>query len=276
MKRRYNTYIFFLSVFFVQILLYLVVPPYDNRFGLLLLGTMTLVVCIQFYFLLLQTLDDVRVDTELSILNEQKRLKDAQLSFLSDYQEDIQKVQTNMTKDLSHFQMLLNEEKYQEAADFLHKITDTSRQEHFQPCCRDSLLNAILESKHRAAARHHIDVTYEILLPNDMEQSRISQADLCSVIFNLMDNGIEACVKSGAEKPFITLTTVVRKGFLTIRMCNSKNPDTSFRHKTTKPDTLGHGFGLSIIEEICQRYDGVCQWNDCADHFDSVVLLRWS
>ena len=120
MKRRYNTYIFFLSVFFAQILLYLVVPPYDSRFGLLLLGTMTLVVCIQFYFLLLQTLDDVRIDTELAILNEQKRLKDAQFSFLSDYQEDIQKIQTNMTKDLSHFQMLLNEEKYQEAADFLH------------------------------------------------------------------------------------------------------------------------------------------------------------
>lgn len=48
-----------------------------------------------------------------------------------------------------------------------------------------------------------------------------------------------------------------------------------FNHKTSKKDILNHGFGLSIIEDICEKNDGSCQWIDNGDTFDSVVMLRY-
>ena len=42
-----------------------------------------------------------------------------------------------------------------------------------------------------------------------------------------------------------------------------------------KKDILNHGFGLSIIEDICEKNDGSCQWIDNGDTFDSVVMLRY-
>ena len=49
-------------------------------------------------------------------------------------------------------------------------------------------------------------------------------------------------------------------------------------HQTTKKEShnplLSHGFGLSIIEDICRKYDGAYQWLDRTDHFDSIVLLK--
>lgn len=43
-------------------------------------------------------------------------------------------------------------------------------------------------------------------------------------------------------------------------------------HKYLLPS---HGFGLSIIEDICQKYDGAYQWLDRTDYFDSIVLLKF-
>lgn len=51
-----------------------------------------------------------------------------------------------------------------------------------------------------------------------------------------------------------------------------------FNHQTTKKESynplLSHGFGLSIIEDICRKYDGAYQWLDRTDYFDSIVLLK--
>ena len=57
-------------------------------------------------------------------------------------------------------------------------------------------------------------------------------------------------------------------------LANSKNPNQEFSHTTTKEDFSSHGLGLSIIEEICQRYDGVYEWKDQGEEFLSTVLLR--
>ena len=43
---------------------------------------------------------------------------------------------------------------------------------------------------------------------------------------------------------------------------------------TTKSEPGSHGYGLSIIEDICQRYNGSYQWIDHNDTFDSIVLLQ--
>ena len=51
-----------------------------------------------------------------------------------------------------------------------------------------------------------------------------------------------------------------------------------FNHQTTKKESYNplpsHGFGLSIIEDICRKYDGAYQWLDRTDYFDSIVLLK--
>ena len=49
----------------------------------------------------------------------------------------------------------------------------------------------------------------------------------------------------------------------------------SLARKTTKSDSLSHGFGLSIIEEIVKSYDGFCEWEDRGNIFESRIMLRY-
>ena len=101
----------------------------------------------------------------------------------------------------------------------------------------------------------------------------IENSDLSSIFFNLMDNGIESCLKSGADKPFIQITAKPSANFLAIHMVNSKDPSQKFNHKTNKTDSWSHGFGLAIIEDSADRYDGTCQWVDDGEMFESVVMV---
>ena len=161
--------------------------------------------------------------------------------------------------------------KYEQADTAIRNLNQTFQKERFHPYCQNNLLQAILEGKRLRAEQKHIQVSYEILLP---EKISINTTDLSSIFFNLLDNAIEACSASGNPDPEIRLSANISNGFLTIYMHNTKNPLQSFTHKTTKSEPGSHGYGLSIIEDICQRYNGSYQWIDHNDTFDSIVLLQ--
>lgn len=180
--------------------------------------------------------------------------------------------QQSTIRKLETLQNYLKTNEYDKIQDYLPAITDDFQRERFHPICQDSLINAILADKRFLAMQKNIKVTYEVLLP---EKSNIPSSELSSIFFNLLDNGIESCNASGSEAPFISVTSKMSAGFLTVHMKNSKDPAQPFNHKTSKKDIPNHGFGLSIIEDICAKNDGSCQWIDNGDTFDSVVMLRY-
>lgn len=98
---------------------------------------------------------------------------------------------------------------------------------------------------------------------------------MSSVLFNLLDNAIDACREADTETPSLSLQISPSKGFLAVIVKYSKDPHINFTHSTTKTDAANHGLGLLIVEDICRKYDGSYQWNDRGDSFESVVLLRY-
>lgn len=274
MNRKYHKYLFFICVFLAQLCYFLdIFPEFSENViqPLFLLGLSTLLIIIQLYRIIMRVLNDSRTDAELASVQKQMELQENQSIILSEHQSETKDIQTNMTERLNLFQSLLDCGNYEGAKACLSETLSQFREKRFRPCCQDNLLNAILEGKRKIASRHRIQVEYEILLPEEYE---ISVTDLSSVIFNLLDNGIEACINSRCPEPYISLSICKNKEFLTLHMCNTKNPQDVFTRKSTKDDPQNHGLGLSIIEEICRQYDGTFQCQDLGHTFDSVALLR--
>lgn len=274
MNRKYHKYLFFICVFLAQLCYFLdIFPEFSENViqPLFLLGLSTLLIIIQLYRIIMRVLNDSRTDAELASVQKQMELQENQSIILSEHQSETKDIQTNMTERLNLFQSLLDCGNYEGAKACLSETLSQFREKRFRPCCQDNLLNAILEGKRKIASRHRIQVEYEILLPEEYE---ISVTDLSSVIFNLLDNGIEACINSRCPEPYISLSICKNKEFLTLHMCNTKNPQDVFTRKSTKDDPQNHGLGLSIIGEICRQYDGTFQCQDLGNTFDSVALLR--
>ncbi|WP_373212764.1 ATP-binding protein [Ruminococcus sp. 5_1_39BFAA] len=278
MKHKHNIPGFFICVFGVQAGAFLTsfpVETFPNKavylLCLFILGFSMIGTCVTLYHIAWQTLHDAKMDAELSGLKQQQHLQEEQSLALNTRRKQTLVLQQNMNHNLLNFLNLLENENVEEADAYLHEFTSAFRQERFRPICQNNLINAILESKQRTAEKHHIKTSYEILLPEDLN---IDTTDLSSVFFNLLDNGIESCIRSGCSEPFLRLSVNASAGFLTIHMYNSKNPQEKFRHTTSKADVYDHGFGLSIIEDVCKKNDGTYEWKDEGEIFHSVILLR--
>ena len=280
MKKNIKLIPLFLFLFVFQ-LLYFLSTIYTEKIDhiFLILAVFMILICILLYCVLSDVLKKSNTEMELAFLQKQKQLKQEQDYSLQIRRQDTRDFQTKTVQELQDFQILL------EQVDLINgqrddlavhvgasrNLNQTFQKDRFHPYCQNNLLQAILEGKRLRAEQEHIQVSYEILLP---EKISINTTDLSSIFFNLLDNAIEACSSSGNPDPEIRLSANISNGFLTIYMHNTKNPLQSFTHKTTKSEPGSHGYGLSIIEDICQKYNGSYQWIDHNNTFDSIVLLQ--
>ena len=272
MKKNIKLIPLFLFLFVFQLLYFLstiYTEKIDSMF--LILAVFMIIICILLYRMLSAVLKKSDIETELSFLQKQKQLKQEQDYSLQIRRQNTQDFQFKTVQGLLDFQTLLKQEKYEQADAAIRNLNQTFQKERFHPYCQNNLLQAILEGKRLRAEQNHIQVSYEILLPEELS---VDTADLSSVFFNLLDNAIEACNTSGNPNPEIRLSANISNGFLTVYMHNTKNQAQIFTHQTTKSNSGIHGYGLSIIEDICQRYNGSYQWINHEGIFDSIVLLQ--
>lgn len=267
----------FISTFLFQLIYFLAtLYPQETSLEFFILGVLLIFICIIFYQTLNDQLKKIQIASQFSMLQKQHQMEQEQMDHLHFRTEETYVLQRKTESALTHIQDLLSNHKYPEAAAALDSFSQTFQKERFHPYCQDNLIQAILEGKKLRAEQYHIQVSYEIFLPDKLS---IEITDLCSVFFNLMDNAIEACLQSGSQKPFIRLSTEFSGECLSIYLHNTKNPEQIFNHQTTKKESYNplpsHGFGLSIIKDICQKYDGAYQWLDRTDYFDSIVLLKF-
>lgn len=272
MKKNIKLIPLFLFLFVFQLLYFLstiYTEKIDSMF--LILAVFMIIISVLLYRMLSDVLKKSDIETELSFLQKQKQLKQEQDYSLQIRRQNTQDFQFKTVQGLLDFQALLEQKKYEQADDALRNLNQTFQKERFHPYCQNNLLQAILEGKRLRAEQNHIQVSYEILLPEELS---VDTADLSSVFFNLLDNAIEACNTSGNPNPEIRLSANFSNGFLTVYMHNTKNQAQIFTHQTTKSNSGIHGYGLSIIEDICQRYNGSYQWINHEGMFDSIVLLQ--
>ncbi|MCM1130661.1 MAG: GHKL domain-containing protein [Staphylococcus sp.] len=111
----------------------------------------------------------------------------------------------------------------------------------------NKVINSILVNKIKAAKEKYILVEANISIHHEIG---ISNADIISLISNLMDNAIEA-LENEEDKRLILEIGTTEHGIeiLVKNTCHAI-------HKTKKSNPKYHGFGLKIIKEIINKYKG--------------------
>lgn len=115
------------------------------------------------------------------------------------------------------------------------------------------------------------------------EELPFGEKDLCSLISNLLDNGIEACAEIGPEEGEKTLRFQIRQSgnYLFLRTENPVapgkiSPERRLTLQTTKADGSLHGYGTKIIQSIAEKYNGAAKFSQTENIFqvDVMLLLR--
>ncbi len=135
------------------------------------------------------------------------------------------------------------------------------------------MVDAILNSKLSLIQSRQINLHAKAVVPSDL---RISEIDLCTVIGNLLDNAMEACLKQEQESErFVRVYIGILKKQLYISVQNSSGQQIKKSGKTyiSTKNSESHGFGLKRIDRIVAKYGGYINRQNEEGIFATEVLL---
>lgn len=136
----------------------------------------------------------------------------------------------------------------------------------------EAVVDAIIANRKEKMKLLNIEYTESI---NDLQYLKMSRNQLLSLFLNLFDNAIEACAEIERNRKICLETSKTPEGFC-IEIGNSKSSVVKpIEHDfiTTKEDASNHGFGMGIIREIVDEYNGKIEYEDKGDFFKVRITL---
>ena len=138
---------------------------------------------------------------------------------------------------------------------YLNKMTGGefgTEQEYVKTKC--PVINAVLNTKIYQSKRYNIDISCYVL--GDL---KINGIEVASILFNLLDNAIEASKNNKSEK---TIICQIVETSSDIDICIKNHIENSVLENNCNLDTKktnkeNHGLGLKIVEEIVENMYGM-------------------
>ena len=202
-----------------------------------------------------------------------------EINAINEYYSDIDKRIEEVYKlkhEIKNYMNLLN--PGEELNEITKSLDDRTQNLIGEKLCDNRVLNIILNKMYDLSKLMNIKFNCAVLISDDIS---IDSLDLCSCFYNLIDNALNANMNNpNTGDAFISVKASVIGNFLVIKQSNSfynkieKNLRGEFI--TSKESKDSHGFGLKIIEDICERYDGYCEFEVKDGVFCSTVGLNLS
>ena len=102
------------------------------------------------------------------------------------------------------------------------------------------------------------NITFKSDIKIEKERICIERYDLCVALGNLLDNAVEASKKvSNPDDRIISVSIVTGDNSMVIHIENSAERMKGTDFKTDKKDKLLHGYGISNVKAISEKYGGV-------------------
>jgi len=155
---------------------------------------------------------------------------------------------------------------------FIRELTEDYNQVDIALKTGNAMLDAILNSKLSILKAKEIKVDATASVP---ERIPVSDVDLSTMIGNLLDNSLEACLKLPPEERFVRVYIAKAKENLYLYVMNST--DGNYRrglgsYLTTK-SADDHGYGLRRIDKVIRKYNGYCNRQDEGNVFATEIML---
>lgn len=185
--------------------------------------------------------------------------------------EEYRSIRHELKNHISVMDGLLREGRYdrlkQYFADYAGKTAPFL--EEFR--CPNPLISSVISHQMNTAKAAGVTLDVIAAVP---ETIGIADDDLCSLLSNMLDNGVEGCLRAGKSLVRATLHTDRDCLFITVT-----NPavDNILRDNpallSTKDNPGAHGFGIPIMRRIAEKYDGIVSFDASDGWFTADAML---
>ena len=203
---------------------------------------------------------------EKRLMKEQKELALASYENLRRQHEEVMMLRHDMARHFHALRGMTDEEK---VAAYLSDLIGQNEKIRPVVSSGNEMLDIILGGKLSTAIDAGISVQIDKI--EAPEKLPLSDADLCSLTMNIIDNAIDAA-KAVPDAPFLKLNIHVKHSLLVIACENSADAE-KLRTESKKETVPKHGLGLKIVRGIVDRYAGSTDTEWRADRFQVRILL---
>jgi len=189
---------------------------------------------------------------------------------------DIAKLTHDFKNHLNTISLLSRHEKNMELLEYLNEVTSDINKIQFESFTGIDSVDAVINSKRSLARKEDIsfdiDCTYLCAL-------QIRHSELCSIVANLLDNAIEACLHldNANERKICFSVSAVNAMFLL--KCVNSYKDKAIQKSskgeliTTKDNQREHGYGMQIVNAIVEKNNGMYEYRIEEAQFIAIVML---
>lgn len=188
-------------------------------------------------------------------------------------QRELRKFRHDMNNHFSVVAELLEEGNEEAAKEYFQKLSGELRARG-RSFCKNSIVNAVLNSKYNRAMEAEIDCFFHIEID---ELLFIEPMDICTMFSNTLDNAIEACMKAKENNRSISVKArCTENGYFSYEIKNTMNQEIQIengKYKTWKKEKKSHGIGLENVQDIVKKYSGTIDITHDTGEFCVVILI---
>ncbi len=159
---------------------------------------------------------------------------------------------------LNHLQVvysLMEMKEYGDATDYIEKVYGEIRSVSSFLCTRSTAVNALLKVKAGACAERGVEIVLNI--KSSLEGLTIPAWELCRVLANIFDNGMDALKGQPSPRMTVTIAEDLRAHTFTIANNGEPIPEDMVEmifEAGVSSKGEGRGMGLSIVRETLEGY----------------------
>ena len=208
----------------------------------------------------------------IAVINERYKLAMSNYNMLLKAENETKRIRHEMSHHINAISTYLNENKTDEAKEYAISVGDKLNRLPALRYCDNLLLNAIVGKCLEQAKASDIKFEHKL---NVKEKIGIEDSDLCVLVENMLDNALEACkMTSNSKERFIRININQDDNFIFISCVNTVNGSVTVDKRrdivTSKEDIENHGYGISTMRLIAEKYNSILKI-ECTDEEFSVV-----
>ena len=209
---------------------------------------------------------------KIEFIEREKEYYHEQSELLQKTHNDLKTFRHDEKNRLLVLRQLIENDKKEKAMEYLSKINEKLCHKEIFSSTGNIALDSILNYKLSFAHENGIEVCTDIFIPKDIP---IEDDDIVIIFSNLLDNAIEASARL-KEKRYIEVRVKYEKNYLQLRISNRFDfilKQVDGKMITRKENSSIHGIGISSVQSVVNKYEGLIELKQEEDMFIVNALL---
>lgn len=232
-----------------------------NR-SIIIYASLLVMITILVFYLLYRYGILLKQHADQEVIERTMQITSAYVEGLEKEHDEVRKIRHDMKNQLQVMRYLLRDQKYDEVEQNLSDLTeelDVSK----VSISGNVYIDAVLRQK--MVEYSDIEFQLDLVVTNDF---KMNGTDLVSLLTNIIDNACEELRRIQESEMILNIKGSGKQLIITERNICRRNHD----FETTK-NKKEHGYGLKIIQEIANKYDGNIEKHIIDDVYELSVFI---